>query len=442
VTTGLDGGSGPPEPGILHVDMDAFFVSVELIDHPELRGRPVIVGGAGDRGVVAAASYEARAYGVHSAMSSVRARRLCPHAVFLSGRHDRYAEVSRQVMDVFVSFTPLVEPISLDEAFLDVTGAERLHGRPTTVAHAIRRRVLDEVSLTCSVGVAPSKFVAKLASEAAKPTASVSGPQPGLGVKVVGEDEVDAFLFPLPVSALWGVGPATLDRLSRLGVTTVGELAALPVEVVTGSIGNAAGQHLHALANGIDERAVEPDRPLKSVGHEETFPRDHHTHASLEREIVRLSDAVGTRLRRHGLAGRTLTLKVRFSDFHTITRSSTFVLPTDSTSAITRGAKDLLAAVDPTPGVRLIGVSISGLSDGSARQLTLDDAASPGWDGATQAVDAIRERFGTASIGPATLADQGRLRVRREAEAPWGPGSQPGDPGDERTGPAQGRSPS
>jgi DNA polymerase-4 len=441
--------SGPPEPGILHVDMDAFFVSVELIDHPELRGRPVIVGGAGDRGVVAAASYEARAYGVHSAMSSVRARRLCPHAVFLAGRHDRYAHVSREVMAIFESFTPLVEPLSLDEAFLDVTGSERLHGRPTEVADAIRRRVLDEVSLTCSVGVAPSKFVAKLASEAAKPRASVSGPQPGLGVKVVREGEVQDFLFPLPVRALWGVGPATLERQSRLGVTTVGELADLPLEVVTSALGNAVGRHLHALANGVDDRAVEPDRPIKSVGHEETFARDHHTHASLEREIVRLSDSVGARLRRHGLAGRTLTLKVRFSDFHTITRSSTFAGATDSTAAITRGAKDLLAAVDPTPGVRLIGVSMSGLSDASTRQLTLDDVGAPGWDDAIQAVDAIRERFGATSIGPATLADPDGLHVRREAQAPWGPGqsdpwgpgpSDPWGPGPDRRGPAQGGS--
>jgi DNA polymerase IV len=409
------------EPGILHVDMDAFFVSVELIDHPELRGRPVVVGGAGDRGVVAAASYEARSFGIHSAMSSVRARRLCPQAVFLQGRHDRYGEVSRQVMEIFTSFTPLVEPISLDEAFLDVRAARRLHGPPTTIAADIRRRVHREVGLTCSVGVAPSKFVAKLASEAAKPRAAVQGPQPGLGVKVVGPDEVLAFLRPLPVSALWGVGPATLARLTRLGVTTIADLADLPVEVITATLGSAAGQHLHALANGIDDRAVEPERPLKSVGHEETFAQDHHGHDTLERELVRLADGVGSRLRRHGLAGRTITLKVRFSDFHTITRSCTRAEATDSTQVIVREAKNLLAAVDPTPGVRLIGVSVSGLSEGIGRQLTLDEAGDAGWDDATEAVDAIRARFGPAAIGPATLAEGGRVRVRQEGEAPWGP---------------------
>jgi len=420
----IEPGSPPPDPGgpgILHVDMDAFFVSVELLDHPELRGRPVVVGGAGDRGVVAAASYEARSFGVHSAMSSVRARRLCPHAVFLHGRHDRYGEVSGQVMEIFRSFTPLVEPISLDEAFLDVRAARRLHGPPTQIAAGIRRRVHDEVGITCSVGVAPSKFVAKLASEAAKPRASASGPVPGLGVKVVAPDEVLDFLWPLPVSALWGVGPATLARLTRLGVTTIADLAELPVELVTSSLGTAAGLHLHALANGIDERAVEPERAPKSVGHEETFAHDHHTLDTLERELVRLADSVGSRLRHHGLVGRTVTLKVRFSDFHTITRSSTRSEATDSSVAITREAKDLLAAVDPSPGVRLIGVSVSGLSEGVARQLSLDEAGTVSWDEATQAVDAIRARFGRAAIGPATLAEGGRVRVRQEGEAPWGP---------------------
>ncbi len=418
-----------PEPGILHVDMDAFFVSVELLDHPELRGRPVLVGGAGDRGVVAAASYEARAYGVHSAMSSVRARRLCPHALFLHGRHDRYGQVSEQVMEIFRSFTPRVEPISLDEAFLDVGASRRLHGPPIEIAAHIRRRVHDEVGLTCSVGVAPSKFVAKLASEAAKPRASVDGPRPGLGVKVVASDEVLDFLWPLPVSALWGVGPATLARLERLGISTIAELAAMPVELVTATLGTAAGRHLHALANGIDDRAVEPERPLKSVGHEETFAHDHHTRDTLEREVVRLADAVGSRLRQHGLAGRTVTLKVRFSDFHTITRSATRPEATDSTSLITREAKQLLAGVDPSSGVRLIGVSVSGLSAGATRQLSLDEAGAAGWDGATEAVDAIRARFGRAAIGPASLAEPGRVAVHQPGDAPWGPNrADPTDP--------------
>jgi DNA polymerase-4 len=419
-------------PGILHVDMDAFFVSVELLDRPELRGRPVIVGGAGDRGVVAAASYEARSFGVFSAMPSVRARRLCPHAVFLQGRHHRYAEVSGRVMAVFRSFTPLVEPISLDEAFLDVRGARRLHGPAPSIAAQIRERVLDEEGLTCSVGVAPSKFVAKLASEAAKPRISASGPLPGLGVKVVEADEVLGFLHPLPVQALWGVGPATLQRLERLGIVTVGDLAAMAPGVLTSSLGSSAGSHLYALANGIDDRAVVPDRQPKSIGHEETFAQDHHSHATLERELVRLSDSVAARLRAHGLAGRTITLKVRFRDFRTITRSTTIAGATDSANTIVTGAKRLLAELDPSPGVRLIGVSVSGLSEGGTRQLTLDDLDTGSWDDANEAVDAIRARFGSSAIGPATLAEPDGLRVRREGDQPWGPsvGGPTDSPGD------------
>ena len=421
-------GDDRPEPGILHVDMDAFFVSVELLDHPELRGRPVIVGGAGDRGVVAAASYEARSFGVFSAMPSVRARRLCPHAVFLQGRHHRYGEVSARVMAIFRSFTPLVEPISLDEAFLDVTGARRLHGPAPVIADHIRGRVLDEEGLTCSVGVAPSKFVAKLASEAAKPRISAQGPVPGIGVRVVQADEVLAFLHPLPVQALWGVGPATLQRLERLGIATVGDLAAMPPTVLTGALGTAAGTHLHALANGIDDRAVEPDRRVKSVGHEETFARDHHRRETLERELVRLADSVGARLRAAGVAGRTITLKVRFHDFRTITRSTTLAGATDSAPTIAQEAKALLAAVDPSAGVRLIGVSVSGLRDGSTRQLSLDDVDSGSWDDANLAVDAIRARFGASAIGPATLAEPDGLDLRTESEQPWGPGV--GGPGE------------
>jgi DNA polymerase-4 len=443
---------------ILHVDMDAFYVSVELLDHPELRGRPVIVGGAGNRGVVAAASYEARAYGVFSAMPSVRARRLCPQAVFLPGRHDRYAEVSGSVMAVFRSFTPLVEPLSLDEAFLDVTGSLRLFGPAAEIGGQIRARILDEEGLTCSVGVAPTKFVAKLASEAAKPSASPTGPRPGLGVKVVDEVDLLAFLHPLPVSALWGVGPATLAKLQQLGVTSVGDLAALPVEMVATAVGRANGTHLHELANGVDARDVEPDRRPKSIGHEETFAEDHHERATLERELVRLGDSVASRLRNHDLAGRTVTLKVRFHDFRTITRSVTVPEPIDSAMAIVREAKALLAGLDPSSGVRLIGVHVSGLATGGPRQLRLDDlledhdraadgtgvqgrpATDESWSDAESAVDRIRARFGDELIVPATLVGPDGVRRKRRGDQQWGPGSAsaptPREPGTDSSSPA------
>ena len=423
--------AGDPAGGrtILHVDMDAFFVAVELLDRPELRGQPVIVGGEGPRGVVAAASYEARAYGVGSAMPSVRARRLCPHAVFLPGRHDRYGEVSARVMALFRSFTPLVEPISLDEAFLDVTGARRSGGDGVAIARSIRSRVQDEAGLTCSVGVAPVKFVAKLASEAAKPRPTPQGPVPGAGVVEVTADGLLAFLHPLPVRSLWGVGPATLARLERLGVATVGDLAALPLEAVTATLGDAAGRHLHGLARGVDEREVEPDRRVKSVGHEETYGQDLHDRADLDRQVVRLADAVAARLRRASLAGRTVTVKVRFGDFRTITRSTTLDQAADGAAEVRDAARRLLAAVDLGPGVRLLGISVAGLTDGGARQLALDldgqeapgDPAGSSRGAAEAAVDEIRERFGDAAIGPATLLGERGLRVRRTGDAPWGP---------------------
>lgn len=405
--------------------MDAFFVSVELLDRPDLRGQPVVVGGGGDRGVVAAASYEARAHGVHSAMSSGQARRLCPHAVFLGGRFDRYVEVSAQVMGIFRDVTPLVEPLSLDEAFLDVTGARRLLGDGPTIAAAIRARVLDEVGLTCSVGVASTKFVAKLATEAAKPRASVKGPVFGSGVHVVEPADTLAFLRPLPVQALWGVGPATLAKMQRMGVLTVGDLADLPEANVVASLGRSQGRHLHALANGIDEREVEPERTMKSIGHEETFVRDHHSRETLDRELVGFADAVASRLRSYSLVGRTVQIKVRFGDFTTITRSITLPIAVDDAPALLDAARSLLGQVDPAPGVRLLGLSVSGLAADGARQLTIEDAISgPGWQEASRTIDEIRARFGDASIGPAVAAGPDGIRLKRRGQQQWGPGAE------------------
>ena len=418
-----------PEATILHVDMDAFFVSVELLERPELRGVPVVVGGAGDRGVVAAASYEARAHGVHSAMSSSMARRLCPHAVFLSGRHARYAEVSAEVMSVFREFTPLVEPLSLDEAFLDVAGAQRRLGPARAIAEALRDRVFEHTGLTCSVGVAGTKFVAKLASEAAKPKASTSGPVFGPGVVLVQPADTLAFLRPLPVQALWGVGPATLARLSRLGVLTVGDLADLPVENLVAALGRGQGHHLHDLATGRDERVVESMRRVQSIGHEETFAHDHRQRSTLDRELVAFADAVASRLRSGGVVGRTVHLKVKFGDFRTITRSHTLEVPIDDAPALLHCARSLLEQVDPAPGVRLLGLSVSGLTPLGSRQLTLDDAIDgPGWEVASRTIDEIRERFGSSAIGPATVMGTDGVRPKVRGQQQWGPDEPPREP--------------
>lgn len=413
--------SGPSGLGIAHVDMDSFYVSVELLDDPSLRGRPVVVGGDGRRGVVASASYEARAFGVRSAMPSMEARRRCPEAVFLRGRFDRYSEISAALFEIFRSYTPLVEGISLDEGFLDLRGTRRLHGPPEDTAVALRRRVRDELGLDCSVGVAAVKMLAKLASEAAKPSPSVGGPVPGKGVVVVPEGTEIEFLHPLPVRALWGVGPVTEGRLERLGVRTVGDLARLPLAAVTAALGEANGRHLHELAWARDPRPVVPDRPAKSVGHEETFATDLRSRERLESEVVRLADGVGNRLREAGIAGRTVTLKVRFGDFTTITRSHTERDPIDDGREIATTAKELLAAVDPAPGIRLLGVSVSGLSSAPARQLSLDDVETRSRADASDAVHAVRSRFGDRSIGPARLAGGEGLRVKRTGDTQWGP---------------------
>ena len=432
---GSMGAAGPrPEPAILHVDMDAFFANVELLRHPELRGLPVVVGGTGERGVVAAASYEARRFGIHSAMPAARARRLCPHAVFLAGDHAHYGEVSRRVMDLFRAVTPLVEPISLDEAFLDVSGARRLHGSASDIAAELRQEVLRAEGLTCCVGVARVKFLAKLASEAAKPSATPTGVRPGRGVHVVAPDRELEFLHPLAVQALWGVGPVTLEKLARLGVRTVGDLAQLPLDTVVASVGRASGRHLHALAHAVDPRPVVADQTPKSISQEETFPRDHHRPETLRIEVLRLADGVAGRLRAAGTAGRTVTLKVRFGDFRTITRSSTLDAPTDSAHRLAAVGRSLLDGVDPAPGVRLLGLGVSGLGDQAYRQLTLEDIGADGsdqpgegegWSAAEDAVEAIRARFGDASVGPASLAGSDGLRLRRSGDQQWGPDQDP-----------------
>ena len=416
-------------PAILHVDLDAFYASVEVLVDPSLAGKPLIVGGTGARGVVASASYEARAYGVRSAMPTGQARRLCPQAVFVPGRYGLYSEYSQRLHAVFKSVTPLVEGIALDEAFLDVAGARRLLGSPVEIAWTLRRRVHEELGLWVSVGVASVKMVAKLASEAAKPRASRAGVQPGAGVFVVPEGGELDFLWPQPARALWGVGPATYRRLERFGVATIGDLARLPVETVVGAVGEAVGRHLHDLAWARDPRRVEPERDSKSIGHEETYAVDHHDRATLAVEVVRLADGVAARLRSAGLAGRTVTLKIRFADFRTITRSRTVKAPLADGPGVAKVAQALLADVDPAPGVRLLGVSASNLVEGPATQLALVDAGLGG-DGirVAQAVEDVRRRYGEAAVGPAALLARGApgLRLRRMGDQQWGPGSDGG----------------
>jgi DNA polymerase-4 len=413
---------------ILHVDMDAFFVSVELRRRPDLAGQPVVVGGTGSRGVVAAASYEARRFGVHSAMPSAVARRRCPNAVFLPGDHALYSQVSAQVREILDRYTPLVEPLSLDEAFLDVSGSVRLFGPAPGIGGAIRRAVADELALRCSVGVAPNKFLAKLASVEAKPRATPSGVQPGPGVVVVADGEERAFLDPLPVERLWGVGPVTLEKLHRIGIRLVRDFESVDDAALGGAVGVRQARHLRTLAAGLDERPVEPEREARSISHEETYPTNKYEHRELHRELVRLADAVAGRLRSAGVGARTLTLKLRFdTGFQTITRSVTCPEAVELAPDIIAVLAPLLEAIDPSPGVRLLGVGGSNLGP-STRQLSLDDLldAQPDWVAATEALDQIRERFGSSAIGPASALEPGGLRVVRRGEQQWGPVADPG----------------
>ena len=378
---------------ILHVDMDAFYASVELLEHPELVGTPVIVGAStGNRGVVLSATYEARALGVHSAMPISRARRLAPHATFISPHHARYSEISRTVMDIFGSITPLVEPLSLDEAFLDVSGALRRLGNPRAIASLIRTRVRGEVGITCSVGVASTKFIAKLASTRSKPD----------GLLVVPVDAVIDFLHPLPVGALWGVGERTEETLTRLGLRTVGDIATTPLATLERALGTAQGQHLHELSWGRDPRAVIPDEPEKSIGNEETFDSDTDDHEWIRSRIAGLSDQVARRLRASDLVGRTVGLKVRFADFTTITRSRTLEVPTDVGADIYATAWGLFDAVRlQRARIRLVGVRMEGLTEAeSTPTQMLLGAPERGRREAEVAMDSLRRRYGPDAIQP------------------------------------------
>jgi DNA polymerase IV len=389
--------SGSP---ILHVDMDAFFASVEVRKRPDLHGQPVIVGGVGPRGVVSSASYEARAYGVRSAMPTARARALCPPGVFLPVDGPAIASASRAVMAIFRDVTPWVEPLSSDEAFLDVAGARRLLGRPATIAASIRRRMLHEQGLTCSVGVAPTKFVAKLGSTRAKPD----------GLIVVPASQVLEFLHPLPVDALWGVGERAAETLRRLGLATVGDVAAAPHGMLRSALGAAAAEHLSALASGADPRQVTPDHVEKSIGAEVTFDVDVADPAVIRRAMLALSTTVGERLRRADQAGRTVSIKVRTSDFKTVNRSHTLSGPTDVAREVFEVAWALWDALRPGDRVRLIGVRVEGLAAGGrVRQPTLG-APEHGWREAETAADAAAARFGRSVVRPASLLSMDSTR--------------------------------
>jgi DNA polymerase-4 len=371
--------------------MDAFYASVEERDRPELVGKPVIVGGSPEkRGVVSAANYVARRYGVHSAMPSATAHRLCPQGVYLPPRIDYYAEVSGQIRDIFDRFTPLVEPLSLDEAFLDVTGSEHLFGSAVEIGRQIKQAVREEVRLVVSVGVAPNKFLAKIASDLKKPDALV----------VVEPDKVQAFLDPLPVERLWGVGKQSSRVFEKLGIRTIGQLRRWPLDALRARFGSS-GEHLWNLAHGCDDRAVVPEREAKSISNETTFERDIPDLEVLRAWLVDLTDQVGWRLRRHGLRGRTVQLKVRFADFSTITRSCTMPEPTDITQELWHVADDLLCQRLPQGHlpVRLLGMGVSGLDDTGQVQGLLFGGEERDKQSRVDAVaDEIKERFGTGAI--------------------------------------------
>jgi DNA polymerase-4 len=377
---------------ILHVDMDAFYASVAERDNPELKGKAVVIG-MGARGVVSAANYEARKFGIHSAMPVGRARRLAPHAIFLPVDMARYQEVSEHVMEIFHSFTPWVEPISLDEAFLDVTGSQKLLGTGREIAVAIRKKVEEQEGITCSVGIAPSKFIAKLASANCKPN----------GMLEITSDRILTFLHPLPIQAMWGVGPKTAEILERLGLRTIEDIAKLPRTTLIRALGEANGASLYELAWGRDYRDVTPEEPDRSISAAETFAQDLDNPEEILTEFLRLTERATARLRDRDLFAKTISIKVRFADFSTINRSKTLPLPIDSTHDVYDVVKGLYQALRiERARLRLVGVSLENLSEGAPHQMMLGERE-VGWRQAEGAVDQARVRFGKGSVRPARL---------------------------------------
>lgn len=378
---------------ILHVDMDAFYASVEQRDDPSLQGKPVVVGGRPEgRGVVSAASYEARKYGIHSAMPLAEALRRCPEAVFLPVNGRKYREVSAQIMEIFLTYTPLVEPLSLDEAFLDISASTGLFGPADRMALTIKERIQTELCLTASVGLACNKFLAKLASDLKKPD----------GFVIVSPDKIQEFLDPLPVERIWGVGGKTARQLHVLRVKTVKELRHLELKDLTKLFGTL-GTQLYHLARGVDERPVESERRIKSIGHETTFPQDLCDYEELQTTLLKLSVDVGRRLRKNSLKGKTITLKVRYADFRTLTRSHTLLRTTDLDDVIYQEACSLLEEVSLKEPVRLIGVTVHNLTDRVEDQLALFAEPQPDKEALTKVLDLVREKYGEKSITRARL---------------------------------------
>ncbi len=377
---------------ILHVDMDAFYASVAELDHPEYKGKALVVG-AGTRGVVLSANYEARKFGIRAAMPVGRAKRMAPHAIFIAPEHHRYSEISERVMAIFHSYTPLVEPISLDEAFLDVTGSQKLFGTGREIAAKIREQVEKEEGITCSVGLAQSKFIAKLASQHCKPN----------GMLEIKSDRILEFLHPLPVRAIWGVGPKTAESLERLGLHTVSDIAHTPRATLIRALGESTGASLYELAWGRDYRDVVPDEPEKSIGNEETFSEDLDNPEEILREFLRMTEKATARLRERSLFAKTISIKIKFADFSSLTRSKTVPIAIDNTHDTYEVVKALyLALRNDGARIRLVGVSFSQLQEGAPVQLELG-ARERGWREADTAIDRAQARFGRGSVRPGRL---------------------------------------